>query len=86
MTGGHQRRGRMLFGAPVLLQDWDRESQHAFQYWELFLDLLLVAAASAVTDQFKENLHVQGMGEFVVFYLSLLNGWLLYTHHITTRF
>lgn len=75
--------GRMLFGAPVLLQDWDREAEHAFQYWELFLDLLLVASASAVTDQFKEHL---GFAEFVVFYVSLLNGWLLYTHHITARF
>jgi low temperature requirement protein LtrA len=83
MTGSH---GRKLFGAPMLLQDWGQEAQHAFQYWELFLDLLLVAAASAVTDQFKENLSWIGFGEFVVFSLSLVSSWLLYTHHITTRF
>ena len=50
-------RGRRLFGAPVLLQDWDSEAEEgAAQYWELFLDLLLVAAASSLTDDFKENL------------------------------
>ncbi|KAL3906214.1 MAG: hypothetical protein SGILL_009360, partial [Bacillariaceae sp.] len=80
-------RGRKLFGQPVLLQDWDDDVEEgAFQYWELFLDLLLVAAASSVTDQFKENLTPVGFGEFVVFYISILNGWLLYTHHITSRF
>jgi hypothetical protein len=48
--------------------------------------LLLVAAASSLTDQFKENLTVVGFGEFVSFYAIVLNGWLLYTHHITSRF
>lgn len=77
-------RGRRLFGVPVLLQDWDDETEEgAFQYWELFLDLLLVAAASSITDQFKDS---QELGEFVVFYMIILNGWLLYTHHITLRF
>jgi hypothetical protein len=80
-------RGRKLFGTPVLLQDWDVEiEESAFQYWELFLDLLLVAAASSITDQFKDNLTAVGFSEFVVFYAIILNGWLLYTHHITTRF
>jgi low temperature requirement protein LtrA len=83
----HHTRGRKLFGSPVLLQDWDDDVEvGAFQYWELFLDLLLVAAASSITDQFKANLTVVGFGEFVVFYAIILNGWLLYTHHITSRF
>jgi low temperature requirement protein LtrA len=86
-TDDRHSKGRKLFGQPVLLQDWDEELEEgAFQYWELFLDLLLVAAASSVTDQFKENLTAVGFGEFVVFYLGILNGWLLYTHHITSRF
>lgn len=81
----HHSRGRKLFGAPVLLQDWDENVEEgAFQYWELFLDLLLVAAASSITDQFKENL--TAVDEFVVFYMCIINAWLLYTHHITTRF
>jgi low temperature requirement protein LtrA len=80
-------QGRKLIGAPILLQDWDREAEEgAAKYWELFLDLLLVAAASSVADQFEENLNFDGFLEFTVFYLITINGWMLYTHHISTRF
>ena len=81
----NHRGGRKLFGETVLLQDWDKESEGegAAQYWELFLDLLLVAAASCVADQFKET---ADFAEFALFYLILVNGWMLYTHHITSRF
>ena len=76
--------GRRLFGAPVLLQDWDRAAEEgAAQYWELFLDLLLVAGASALADQLKED---ERVGHFALYYLVVVNGWNLYTHHITTRF
>lgn len=74
----------MLFGETVLLQDWDSESEErSAQYWELFLDLLLVAAASCIADQFKENANVF---EFALFYFIVVNGWFLYTHHFTSRF
>jgi low temperature requirement protein LtrA len=81
----HQRGGiRRLFGSPVLLQDWDSEAEEgAAHYFELFLDLLLVASASSVADQFKQD---ENFGEFCVFYFIMVNGWMLYTHHITTRF
>jgi low temperature requirement protein LtrA len=76
--------GRKLFGEPIVLQDWNEAAEErSAQYWELFLDLLLVAAASCVADQFKES---QDFWEFAVFALILVNGWMLYTHHITTRF
>lgn len=76
--------GRKLFGAPVLLQDWDREAEEgAAQYWELFLDLLLVAAASALADNFKED---HEFASFALYFFVVVNGWNLYTHHITTRF
>jgi low temperature requirement protein LtrA len=76
--------GRRLFGDPILLQDWDRLTDEGVaQYWELFLDLLLVAAVSCLADQYKEDEH---FGEFVQFYLILVNGWALYTLHITSRF
>ena len=79
--------GRKLFGAPVLLQDWDKEAEEgAAQYWELFLDLLLVAAASSIADEFKEHLTLSGFLDYAVMYLIIVNGWMLYTHHITTRF
>ena len=67
----------------MLLQDWDKEAEEvASQYWCLFLDLLLVAAASSVADQFKEDEDFAG---FVVYILILINGWSLYALHITTR-
>jgi len=75
--------GRKLFGAPILLQDWDKEAEEAAaQYWELFLDLLLVAAASSVADQFKED---EDFASFVLYFLILVNGWTLYSLHITSR-
>lgn len=78
---------RKVFGAPVLSQDWDSEAEDAgAAYWELFLDLLLVAAATATADGFKEHLSLAGLAEFCVVYYIFVNGWLLYTHHITTRF
>jgi low temperature requirement protein LtrA len=87
MSTGSAHTGRRLCGAPVLLQDWDEEVEEgAAQYWELFLDLLLVAAASSIADEFKEHLSLNGFLEFAVLYLVIVNGWLLYTHHITTRF
>jgi len=77
-------RSRKLFGSPVLLQDWDRVADEgAAKYWELFLDLLLVAAASALADQFKED---RDFVNFVLYFLILVNSWFLYTHHVATRF
>jgi hypothetical protein len=46
----------------------------------------MVAAASAVADGLKENPTASGINEFIVLYLIFVNGWFLYTHHITTRF
>jgi low temperature requirement protein LtrA len=84
----HHNSGRQLFGAPILLQDWDKEAEGegAAQYWELFLDLALVAAASAVADQLLENQSAHGIQEFIVLFLIIINGFMLYSHHITTRF
>jgi low temperature requirement protein LtrA len=78
--------GRKLIGGPVLLQDWDSEAEEAAaKYWELFLDLLMVAAASAVADGLKENPTMKGIQEFVLLTLFFINAWNLYTN-ITTRF
>jgi len=84
----HGSSGRKLIGAPILLQDWDSVAEEgAAQYWELFLDLLLVAAASSIADQFKETLSDEGsFWEFIVFFSVAMNAWLLYTHHYTARF
>jgi len=91
MTG---TAGRRLFGSPILLQDWDQEADEgAAQFWELFLDLLLVAAASSIADNFKEHIQphssispLASVLEFAVLYFVTVNGWMLYTHHISARF
>lgn len=73
-------------GKVVLLQDWDSENEEgAAKYWELFLDLLMVAAASAIAEGFQED-EQHGIGNFILFYFLIVNGWMLYTHHVTTRF
>eukprot|EP00527_Entomoneis_sp_CCMP2396_P005541 CAMPEP_0198144874 /NCGR_PEP_ID=MMETSP1443-20131203/19115_1 /TAXON_ID=186043 /ORGANISM="Entomoneis sp., Strain CCMP2396" /LENGTH=440 /DNA_ID=CAMNT_0043808357 /DNA_START=44 /DNA_END=1366 /DNA_ORIENTATION=+ len=78
--------GRKLIGSPVLLQDWDDDAEEgAAKYWELFLDLLMVAAASAVADGLKENPTWNGFNDFLILYFLFVNGWMLYTH-VTTRF
>lgn len=45
-----------------------------------------MAAASTIADEFKEHLSWNGFLQFVVFYLIIVNGWLLYSHHISSRF
>jgi low temperature requirement protein LtrA len=78
--------GRKLIGPPVLLQDWaDEAEEGAAKYWELFLDLLMVAAASAVADGLKEDPTLHGLNDFVILYFLFVNGWML-SHHLTTRF
>lgn len=79
--------GRKLYGQAALWQDWDAEAEDAsVKYWELFLDLLLVAAASATADQLQENPSLHGLVEFTLLYLSFVNGLSLYSHHYTSRF
>jgi low temperature requirement protein LtrA len=78
---------RHLFGEPVLLQDWDDHAEEAsVEHWELFLDLLLVAASGAIADEFQENLTLHGFLQFVVFFFIMINAWILYTHHYESRF
>ena len=45
-----------------------------------------MAAASAMADTFKEDQSWHGMYEFLLIYMATVNGWLLYTHHYTSRF
>jgi low temperature requirement protein LtrA len=78
---------RKIYGAPVLLQDWDSEAgEVGAAYWELFLDLLLVAAASSTADGLKDNPTMAGVAEFCVIYGMFINCWMMYSCHITTRF
>ena len=80
-------RARALLGRPVLTQDWEDEIEEgAAKYWELFLDLLLVAAASSITDKFRNNLTLEGFFEYALFYFLIMNAWHFYTHAYCTRF
>jgi low temperature requirement protein LtrA len=79
--------GKQLVGTAVLWQDRDEEVEEiAVGYWELFTDLLLVAAASSIADNFQQSQNWQGFLEFTILYAIMVNGWLLYTHHYTSRF
>lgn len=79
--------GRKLVGPPVMLQDWDTEAEElTSKYWELFLDLLLVAASASLADGLKANLTWGGLAEFVALYLMVTSGYMLYSPQITTRF
>jgi len=79
--------GRRLFSAPTLWQDWGDDPEHGdASYWELFTDLLLVAAASAVADNLRNDLSLSGVAEFVSLYMIICGGWLHYSHHYTSRF
>lgn len=78
---------RRLYGHPELLQDWDEEPvTDTPQYWELFADLVLVAAASSIADSFQGSPSWHGFWEFAVLYFILVHGWSLYTSHYNGRF
>ena len=78
---------RKLVGKPRLLQDWDTDVEElSSKYWELFLDLLLVAGTSAVANIFMNDLTWKGFGSFLLLYLVLVNGYMLYSPDFTTRF
>ncbi len=51
-------------------------------YWELFIDLLLVAAASSMAETFKES---HSISQFVLSYMIIINGWSLYSLNLSTR-
>lgn len=86
-SGKRTHIGKRLVGPAVLWQDWDDEVEEiAVGYWERFADLLLVAAASSIADNFQEEQNWQGFLEFTILYAIMVNGWLLYTHHYTSRF
>lgn len=79
--------GRRLFSPPTLWQDWDSEQEAGdVRYWELFMDLVIVAAASSIADGLKEDPSLSGLMEFTSLYMIIINGWTGYTHHFTARY
>jgi len=94
--------GRRLFSVPVLLQDWHQvgEGGHnnnngggggegeegAARYWELFVDLLMVAGASAISEEWEHDPTAEGFSRFALYYLIVVQGWIIYNHHYMSRF
>ena len=78
--------GRRLVSKPMLLQDWEREGEETESaFFELFLDLVLVAGIASVADGLAEEPGWRSVGEAVLFYILTVSGWNTYTH-LTTRF
>jgi low temperature requirement protein LtrA len=75
-----------LFAPPVLLNSWHRESrERASSGFELFVDLVMVAAASNVAEYFVDVEHQNwtGLGTFLVLFYLFVNGWSDYAHYCT---
>ncbi|KAA8493318.1 hypothetical protein FVE85_8763 [Porphyridium purpureum] len=79
---------RLLYAKPRIIVDLDADEEYeekAAQWWELFLDLMYVAAASNLADALKDELDREGALAYVLMFSIFFNGWLFYTLH-QTRF
>jgi low temperature requirement protein LtrA len=77
---------RSLVSVPKVLNEWGTESEERGSgYWELFLDLVLVAGVSNVADSLKENMSANGLLVFILFFVLYYTSWSAYMH-FTTRF
>ena len=76
------RKGRRLIDKPHLLGPHEEPAT----YWELFSDLLMVAAGSSLAEVLEEEPTIRGWLQFALLYIIIVNGWLLCTHHYTARF
>lgn len=77
---------RSLWTPPSLYHDWDQDyEERASGWWELFVDLLLVAACTNIADGFKENATAVGLGRFLLQIFTFQTAWYGYVAH-TSRF
>jgi len=62
-------------------------SQSRTFYWELLLDVSMILGPAALTPRlFDKEDASGGFVEFTLIYFSLVEGWLLYSHHFKGRF
>ncbi|EQC25972.1 hypothetical protein SDRG_16190 [Saprolegnia diclina VS20] len=72
---------RTFYGDTVLSADWTGEyEEKSAQWFELFLDLIMVAACSNVAEGLKDDLSLRGAAAFVLLCLMYASSWHLYTH------
>jgi low temperature requirement protein LtrA len=73
-------RGRSIVSQAGVWHEWDEEyEERGSGWWELFVDLLLVAACANVADQFKDDSTWTGLAVFVLQLTQFDSGWLHYT-------
>ncbi|RHY33402.1 hypothetical protein DYB32_001658 [Aphanomyces invadans] len=71
---------RTFMSHPTLSANWSGEYEEKSAEWfELFLDLIVVAACSNVTEKLKEDLTPYGLVHFVVLTSMYTSSWTLYT-------
>ncbi|KDO24885.1 hypothetical protein SPRG_09529 [Saprolegnia parasitica CBS 223.65] len=71
----------LLCGDAALSADWTGEyEEKSAQWFELFLDLIMVAACSNVAEGLKDDLSLRGAAAFVLLCLMYASSWHLYTH------
>ncbi|KDO21992.1 hypothetical protein SPRG_12851 [Saprolegnia parasitica CBS 223.65] len=72
---------RTFYGDAALSADWTGEyEEKSAQWFELFLDLIMVAACSNVAEGLKDDLSLRGAAAFVLLCLMYASSWHLYTH------
>lgn len=76
---------RTFLGKPTLAAEGDDYEEKAAAWFELFFDLVLVAACSSISDAFAEDFTVSGFYSFFVCFGTVTTGWHAYTR-FTTRF
>ncbi|RHY83072.1 hypothetical protein DYB35_000712 [Aphanomyces astaci] len=71
---------RTFMSHPTLSANWSGEYEEKSAEWfELFLDLIIVAACSNVTEKLKEDLTLSGLAYFVLVTSMYTSSWTLYT-------
>ncbi|KAF0694303.1 Aste57867_14815 [Aphanomyces stellatus] len=72
---------RTFMSQPSLSADWSGEyEEKSAQWFELFLDLIMVAACSNVTEKLKEDLSFHGFLYFVLLTTAYTMTWMLFTN------
>ncbi|RHY92542.1 hypothetical protein DYB37_000471 [Aphanomyces astaci] len=73
---------RSLREPPTLSAAWNEDyDQKAAEWFELFLDLMMVAVCSDIARKLQANLDGGGVAHFVVLFCLYFSTWQLYTHY-----
>ncbi|OQR92444.1 hypothetical protein ACHHYP_03698 [Achlya hypogyna] len=71
---------RTFYGCATLSADWSGDYEEKSAGWfELFLDLIMVAACASVADALKEDVSVDGFAHFFCMSFLYVSCWQMYT-------